>query len=192
MSLGLVCRFVLCGLVDCPVVWFGVSCRVLSCRWVWFGLVSSGLVWFSDKWFGLVRCQVVWFGLVSSGLVWFSVKWFDLVQCLVVWFGMVWFGMVWLGMVWFGMVWLGLVWHGLVWYGLVWYGMVWFGLVNVAYYYRLLLSVQGLLVMTTCNAVTLITAVSMSAVSTNGQIKGNTLIRRRGRQVDIQGQKLAL
>ena len=33
-------------------------------------------------------------------------------------------------------------------------------------------SVQGLLVMTFCNVVTTITAISMSAVSTNGQIKG--------------------
>jgi solute carrier family 12 sodium/potassium/chloride transporter 2 len=32
--------------------------------------------------------------------------------------------------------------------------------------------VQGLLVMTMCNLVTTITAISMSAVSTNGQIKG--------------------
>ena len=32
--------------------------------------------------------------------------------------------------------------------------------------------VQGLLVMTLCNVVTTITTISMSAVSTNGQIKG--------------------
>ena len=35
-----------------------------------------------------------------------------------------------------------------------------------------LFSVQGLLVITLANVVTVITAISMSAVSTNGQIKG--------------------
>ena len=35
-----------------------------------------------------------------------------------------------------------------------------------------LFSVQGLLVITLANIVTVITAISMSAVSTNGQIKG--------------------
>ena len=34
------------------------------------------------------------------------------------------------------------------------------------------LAVQGLLVITLANVVTVITAISMSAVSTNGQIKG--------------------
>ena len=37
--------------------------------------------------------------------------------------------------------------------------------------------VQGLLVMTTANLVTLVTAISMSAVATNGQIKGKIKIK---------------
>jgi hypothetical protein len=53
--------------------------------------------------------------------------------------------------------------------------------------------VQGLLVIALCNLVTIITAISMSAVSTNGQIKAGGTKRRKkeaGFKNQLPGLKL--